>query len=105
MPNVIRAARNRTALFFDNRELFYQLLRMELGVQCALAHAEGKRLAFRGNTASDLPIESLCSDALTIADMNYDYTAIYSRAMKSLAWAYNYHLTFSVKENTPLAKV
>lgn len=105
MPTVQLAARNRTAVFFDNRELFFGLLEIELGKELLLAQSQKMQLGFRFNVASDLPIEQMRSSVLAIANMNYDYTAIYHRALRSLAWSHNYHLTYSVKETTPLERV
>jgi hypothetical protein len=100
MPTTQRAARNRTALFFDNRELFYNLLKIELSQAKTIANAKAQKLAFRANVASDLPIEKLCPDVLGIADYNYDYSAVHARVMRSFHWELNYQLTYSVKETT-----
>jgi hypothetical protein len=100
MPTTQKAARNRTAMFFDNRELFYNLLKIELSQAKTIANAKGQKLAFRANVASDLPIEKLCPDVLGIADYNYDYSAIHARVMRSFHWKLNYQLTYSVKETT-----
>lgn len=100
MPVTQKAARNRTALFFDNRQLFYGLLEIELAQAKTIASANNQKLAFRANVASDLPIEKLSAQVLTIADYNYDYSAIHARVMRSLSWTHNYQLTYSVKETT-----
>lgn len=105
MPTVQRAARNRTALFFDNRELFFGLVAIELGKHKIIAHASDALLGFRFNVASDLPVETLRPELLTVADMNWDYTAVYQRALRSLEWNHNYHLTLSVKETTSVDRV
>lgn len=106
MRTVQLAARNRTALFFDNRELFWGLVEIELGkhlIECQFAGAE---LGFRANVAQDnLLIETMRPNLLNYGKYNYDYTAIYQRALRSLSWAHNYQLTFSVKETTPVERV
>ena len=53
MPTTQRAAQKRTALFFDNRDLFWELLELELGVQSAIAAYDGAELGMRFNVASD----------------------------------------------------
>lgn len=106
MPTTQRAAQKRTALFFDNRALFWDLLEIELGQQFAIAKSDGFELGMRFNVASDnVLVETMRPQLLGIADRNYDYTAIYKRALRSLEWNHNYHLTFSVKEYTPVEKV
>ncbi len=105
MPTVQRAARNRTALFFDDRELFFGLIAIELGKHRLLADAANEKLGFRGNIASDLPWENMKPELFAISDYNYDYTAVYSRALRSVEWSHNYHLTFSVKETTSQERV
>lgn len=106
MPNTQRAARNRTALFFDNRELFWGLVEIELGKHLIESQFAGAELGFRANVAQDnLLIETMRPNLLSYGRYNYDYTAIYQRALRSLSWAHNYQLTFSVKETTPVERV
>lgn len=106
MESVRKASRNRTALFFDNRDLFESLLLLELSAEGIKSKYHGKKLLARLNVASDLPWERLVPKLFTLDSVHrfYDYTAIHKRAMASLTWGLPYDLTYSVKEHTTIAQ-
>lgn len=99
---VRRAMVARTMFFFEYQESFFGLLRAELGIELAKAQIAGEQLYFRPNESSDLPWERF-SDMPWLTPC-YDYSAIVSRVLKSLAWDFDYHLTLSIKETTTVAQ-
>ena len=98
MPMVRDAAIARTMFFFEHQSAFFGLLRAELGIELAKSQISGEKLYFRPNESSDLPWERF-ADMPWLAPC-YDYSAILSRVLKSLAWDLDYQLTLSVKETT-----
>jgi len=99
---VRKAAIARTMFFFEHQQAFFGLLRAELGIELAKAQMAGEKLYFRPNESSDIPWERF--EAFPWMTSCYDYSAIYSRVLKSLAWDFDYQLTLSVKETTTVAQ-
>ena len=98
MPMVRDAAIARTMFFFEFQSAFFGLLRAELGTELVRAQMANEQLYFRPNESSDLPWERF--DDMPWLTPCYDYSAILSRVLKSLAWDLDYQLTLSVKETT-----
>jgi len=104
VPNAIQAARIRkTAMFFQDRETFMELLAKEIAAAIKYAEKRGLIPVFRLNGTSDLRWESIrpaCFGGKNIMEMFpdvqfYDYTKLANRK----ALPANYHLTFSLAEN------
>jgi hypothetical protein len=102
MASVRNAAIARTMFFFEHQSAFFGLLRAELGIELAKAQMANERLYFRPNESSDIPWERF--EAFPWMTSCYDYSAIHSRVLKSLAWDLDYQLTLSVKETTTVAQ-
>jgi hypothetical protein len=98
MASVRNAAIARTMFFFEHQSAFFGLLRAELGIELAKAQIANERLYFRPNESSDIPWERFSDFPWLTAC--YDYSAIHSRVLKSLAWDFDYQLTLSIKETT-----
>ena len=88
----------RTMFFFEFQSAFFGLLRAELGTELVRAQLANEQLYFRPNESSDLPWERF--DEFPWMTPCYDYSAIHSRVLKSLAWDFDYQLTLSIKETT-----
>ena len=95
---VRRAMVARTMFFFEFQSAFFGLLRAELGTELVRAQLANEQLYFRPNESSDVPWERF-AEFPWLAHC-YDYSAILSRVLRSLAWDFDYHLTLSVKETT-----
>lgn len=102
MKSVRDAAIARTMFFFEHQSSFFGLLRAELGTELVRAQLANEQLYFRPNESSDIPWERF-SDMPWLTPC-YDYSAIVSRVLKSLAWGLDYQLTLSVKETTTVAQ-
>ncbi|MFN7318239.1 MAG: hypothetical protein ACK5S6_01905 [bacterium] len=102
MASVRNAAIARTMFFFEHQDAFFGLLRAELGIELAKAQMANERLYFRPNESSDIPWERF-SDFPWMTSC-YDYSAIHSRVLKSLAWDLDYQLTLSIKETTTVSQ-
>ena len=103
MTNGVQTARlNRTNLFFDNRELYWELLRGELESFGKRAARLKKRPAVRPNGTSDIPWERLQPELFNWFNwfQFYDYTKDVKRMLRFCAGEFpaNYHLTFSRSE-------
>jgi hypothetical protein len=101
----------RTKLWMLDRKQFLTILKKELISKSRKYAKQSESLWFRFNTASDIRVHRMPEVMETIlphvAGM-YDYTAELARINDYLgdAWKYpNYHLTFSVKEDTPASDV
>lgn len=92
----------RTMFFFEHQSAFFGLLRAELGTELVKAQLANEQLYFRPNESSDLPWERF--EEMPWMTPCYDYSAIVSRVLKSLAWDLDYHLTLSIKETTTVAQ-
>ncbi len=92
MPAKIRARGARTALFFDHRDLFIEMLYREIDSHIRRAERLELSPSIRLNGTSDLPWEKLISMG-HIAARFYDYTKSVERAIRK-----PYHLTFSRSE-------
>jgi hypothetical protein len=104
----------RTRLFFENRDLFMNILVLEIAQHIRRAARKNMEAAFRLNGTSDIVWEvkrfNIRDDVLAAAGLTarkfptitelfpsesfYDYTAILQRTPPP-----NYHLTFSLKEH------
>jgi hypothetical protein len=102
MASVRNAAIARTVFFFEHQSAFFGLLRAELGIELAKAQMANERLYFRPNESSDIPWERF--DEFPWLAACYDYSAIHSRVLKSLAWDLDYQLTLSIKETTTVSQ-
>lgn len=102
MQSVRDAAIARTMFFFEFQSAFFGFLRAELGTELVRAQLANEQLYFRPNESSDIPWERF-SDMPWLTPC-YDYSAIVSRVLKSLAWDLDYHLTLSIKETTTVAQ-
>jgi hypothetical protein len=92
----------RTHFLFRHKDLFFDLMKLELVSHVKAADKAGLRPAVRLNGTSDLPWERLKGDDGILMEQFpdvqfYDYTAIINRLRAPLPP--NYHLTFSVKED------
>lgn len=99
--NNVQEARNRlTRLFFEDRQLFLQYFHADLFALERKAEREGKRAAFRGNVASDLPWELIDPTLFTLHPniQWYDYTKNIRRFKRELPA--NYSLTYSLNEDS-----
>ena len=105
MPGKTRARIARTKLYFQNRELFLELLMVEILAGIAKANRANMVPAFRLNATSDIPWERVKLPASlgggTVAEFIishggelYDYTKRANRKLPP-----GYHLTFSLAEN------
>jgi hypothetical protein len=93
----------RTKLFFENYDLFCELLRKELKAALKKAKRLGKTLAIRLNVGSDLLWEKCSPWVFTEFPevIFYDYTKALYRIRPSKSLPSNYKLTYSVNEKTP----
>ncbi len=107
--NVKRGRIAKTRLFFQNREIFKEMLFAELTKWNAKAKKKGMILACRLNIVSDIMWEKMFPELFTtFADVQfYDYTKHAKRMMgfelsrvcnDSTFFPLNYHLTFSRSE-------
>lgn len=105
--NVQSARRRKTIMFFEQRQLFWQLLIKDLIAVERKALKLEKRGVVRLNGTSDLPFHALIvpGTGKTIFELFpdiqfYDYTKDIGRLRKlSLKPVKNYHITFSRAEN------
>ena len=108
MPTATRARDRRTALYKEDQEHFFRLLRNELWELREEAHWRGMTPAVRLNGTSDIPWEKLHDELFSeFEDVEFfDYTKIpdrmedfVRRKLCSGFWNHkNYHLTFSLSE-------
>lgn len=100
----------KTRLFFQQRPVFYAMLRGELTAHRKRAQKQGKQLACRLNVLSDIPWEKMFPELFTeFQDVQfYDYTknakraTAFSLSRELLDYSFfpnNYHLTFSRSES------
>tara|TARA_R110001632_G_scaffold6539_4_gene26728 strand:+ start:5866 stop:6561 length:696 start_codon:yes stop_codon:yes gene_type:complete len=110
--NVIQARVNRTKFFFADKKGFFAQLYKETKAAQRKATKEGKRLALRLNTISDIAWEKIKIDGKNVFDtfpdiQFWDYTKSPQRMTAFLNGELpdNYHLTFSrSEENESLVK-
>jgi len=101
VTEVVRNAMlNRTSLFFNDREAFFQQLAKETARHIHKAKKLGVLPAVRPNVASDLDWSDYAraNPELTL----YDYTEVKSRLAKVKRgdWPSNYQLTYSINERS-----
>jgi hypothetical protein len=108
--NTIQQARIRkTNLFYDNRELFMELLVKDIDLALKQSARLGLIPVFRLNGTSDISWEkySFTNNGITYTNIFakypevqfYDYTKVLGRKVKGIA---NYHLTFSMADGNYL---
>ena len=104
--NVIQARVNRTKFFFKDKAGFFATLYKEIKAAQRKADKEGKKLALRLNTISDIAWEKIKIDGKNVFDtfpdvQFWDYTKSPQRMTAFLAneMPENYHLTFSRSES------
>ena len=89
----------KTKLFFENRELFMQILIHEITAAKSKAEKKGHKFAVRINCTSDLNISLLNYEGKNICDIFpdvqfYDYTKVFKH-LDNLEKFPNYDLTYS----------
>jgi hypothetical protein len=110
MPTHALARDRRTALYLQSRQMFLQMLMLELTLLEHNARRLGLAAAARLNGSSDLAWELLHSDIFRRFPKIrfFDYTKIPARMNRFLQgadWPANYHLTFSAHaHNHPEAR-
>lgn len=102
MPTHALARDRRTALYVEKRQLFLQMLTVELSRMEEEARRLGLVPAVRLNGSSDLPWEQLHPELFKeFPDIHFfDYTKVPARMIRFLkdpTWPRNYHLTFSAQ--------
>ena len=102
MPTHALARDRRTALYVEKRQLFLQMLAVELSRLEEEARRLGLIPAVRLNGSSDLPWERLHPELFTEFPniQFFDYTKVPARMERFLndpTWPRNYHLTFSAQ--------
>lgn len=98
MSSVQKARIAKTKLLFSEREFFIKTLKEEINKAKRKAERLDKKLAVRLNVTSDIPWEAPTFGAIPFEfeDVQfYDYTKRRSRA-----YLPNYHITYSMSENT-----
>lgn len=104
MPTHAVARDRRTALYLEARQLFLQMLTVELTLLEREARREGLQPAARLNGSSDLPWEDLHLEIFQrFPNIHFfDYTKSpvrMNRYLQRSNWPANYHLTFSAQSN------
>jgi hypothetical protein len=104
MPTHALARDRRTALYVEKRQLFLQMLAVELSHLEEDARRLGLIPAVRLNGSSDLPWEQLHPELFKdFSNIRFfDYTKVPARMQRFLkdpTWPRNYHLTFSAQPN------
>ena len=102
MPTHALARDRRTALYVEKRQLFLQMLIVELSQLEEEARRLGLAPAVRLNGSSDLPWERLHPELFSeFPNIHFfDYTKVPARMgqfLKDPTWPKNYHLTFSAQ--------
>lgn len=113
MSNVMQGRVNKTKWFFEDRASFMAKLHAEIAMAEFQATYDGRKLAVRLNTISDISWEKQTHEGKTLMDhfpnvQFYDYTKNPQRALAFGLGTFpaNYHLTFSRSEdNEEHAKV
>lgn len=116
--SVMGTARNakisRTKLFYEDKEAFFKQLKKEIEAAQRKADKNGKKLAVRLNTASDIAWELIkVEEDKSVMELYpdiqfYDYTKMFKRALKHTHGDFpsNYHLTYSRSElNDPNCQI
>ncbi len=99
----------KTKLYYDDKALFYSMLRGDLAALVAKAKREKLIPTCRLNTLSDIPFEDdHVADSKNIFELYpeilfNDYTKSVERMFKK--HSDNYHLTYSINEKTPRGTV
>jgi hypothetical protein len=104
MPTHALARDRRTALYVEKRQLFLQMLAVELSQLEEEARRLGLVPAVRLNGSSDLPWEQLHPELfMEFPNIQFfDYTKVPAKMERFLndpTWPKNYHLTFSAQPN------
>jgi hypothetical protein len=94
MNTAQKARLNRTMLFHDERDVFMSKLEADLDTLTRAGQREGKPVACRLNTLSDLRWERIAPHLFTQWEhiQFYDYTKVPGRSTPD-----NYHLTYSLQ--------
>jgi hypothetical protein len=96
MESAVNARQNRTAYYFNDRDMFTMTLQGEIAALLYKATKQGKRLAMRLNGTSDLDWSSIYKAFPSV--QFYEYTKRPDLA-KKLHKISNVHITFSKHEN------
>ena len=102
MPTAKNARKERTEMYFNNKELFNSMLMGEISSLLYKATKQGKKLAIRLNGTSDLDFSSIYKTFPGV--QFYEYTKRPDLA-KKLNKFDNVHITFSKHEKHSLATV
>jgi hypothetical protein len=102
MPSAVQARRNRTAMYFEQRELFLMALQGEIAQMLIKANKLGKKLAMRLNGTSDIDWTEVYAKFPEV--QFYEYTKRPDLA-KKLRKLDNVHVTFSKHENHSMSAV
>ena len=87
---------DRTKMFFQEPEVFFNTLSLELSKKKKSANKKGKKLAYRFNGTSDnfTVVKRFLDSSSVPFDRAYDYTKDFSRVLEYQGYK-GYHLTFS----------
>tara|TARA_R110000796_G_scaffold228357_1_gene345455 strand:- start:35 stop:721 length:687 start_codon:yes stop_codon:yes gene_type:complete len=102
MASAVNARTNRTALYFEQNELFVMQLKGEIAGMLATATKQGKKLAIRLNGTSDLDFSEVYNSFKMV--QFYEYTKRVDLA-KKLGKLDNVDITFSKHENHSIESV
>lgn len=99
--SVQEARKNRTKLFFNDRDVFRNQLQSEIQTHIRKAKRLGFEPCIRLNGTSDIKWEEIYPEIFDLGIVVYDYTKHFSRMLEYCKGNLpdNYHLTFSRSEN------
>lgn len=89
--------KRRKSLFFENRDVFFDQLRLDIAKHIRLAGKAKVKTAVRLNVASDLDWSQFVTEFPQVSF--YDYTKVKARALDD-TWPTNYQLTYSLNERS-----
>lgn len=102
MENVRNAMDERTALYFNDKDLFMNILKGEISSALYHAQKEGKKLAIRLNGTSDLNFTSIYKEFDQVQFYEYTKSPKLAKLYKEIS---NVHYTFSRNEKTKLEDI
>ena len=102
MDNAKQARKNRTAMYFNQKELFTMQLQGEIAQYLNKAIKQGKKLAVRLNGTSDLDWSDIYKAFPMVQFYEYTKRVDLAKKLKSID---NVHITFSKHENHTVKNV
>lgn len=102
MESAVQARKNRTELYFTNRQLFIQGISYEIAILHLKAIKQGKKLAIRLNGTSDLDFSEVYENFPNVQFYEYTKRADLARKLKSFN---NVHITMSRTEKTTVEQI